>query len=76
MKVKSIIETLQKHYSDTDEIAVAIWTIDDVLDRAEEMGNKITRDQAEKVVYALQSQHDANIGINWDVIDTHISMTE
>ena len=46
-----------------DEIAV-VWSVEDV----EMQCDWLTRDQALEVLFALKSQHDATLGINWDVI--------
>ena len=40
------------------------WHVDDVLDMREDL----TKDQARKVLHALKREHDACLGINWDVI--------
>jgi len=47
-------------YKDTIHIE---WHIDDVKKMA-----KLTDDQARKVLFTLKDNHDASIGINWDVI--------
>ena len=41
-----------------------IWDIDDVL----EVRPDLTKEQAREVLHALRRYHDANSGINWDVI--------
>ena len=40
------------------------WHVDDVLDMREDL----TKDQAREVLHALKRYHDAELGINWDVI--------
>lgn len=50
------------------------WSTDDVLWRAEDMNVKITEEQADDVLSLLESNHDANVGINWDVIDYYIGV--
>jgi len=52
-----------KHYS-KDSIAI-IWHIDDVL----EVRPDITRDQARQVLGVVEHLHNANIDINWDVLE-------
>ena len=47
--------------SDTIEI---IWDVEDVMQECP----WLTRDQALEVLYDLKVNHDATIGINWDVI--------
>ena len=53
----------------TDRIAV-VWHVCDIVDRAEEIGEDITENQALNVLEWLLQEHDANDGINWDVIDS------
>jgi hypothetical protein len=44
------------------------WTIEDVLQQAKEMKMKITKRQCGKVLDMVKHKHDANIGVNWNVI--------
>lgn len=53
-----------------ERIAVS-WSVDDVIGRAEDRDIKLTEDQALDILSLLESKHDCNIGINWDVIDYH-----
>jgi len=48
---------------ENDEIAI-VWSVDDVLQECD----WLNRDQALKVLHDLKHNHDATIGINWDVI--------
>ncbi|WP_058532898.1 hypothetical protein [Legionella saoudiensis] len=41
-----------------------VWTIDDV----QEVRPGLTKAQASAVLFHLKTNHDAAIGINWDVI--------
>jgi len=59
--------------SDLDSICIS-WHIDDVIDRSNELETALTRDQARVVLINAVRDHDANIGINWEVIDTHIDL--
>ncbi len=45
------------------------WHIEDVMQVAEQMGIEITEADAEWVLNDLADNFDANIGINWDVIE-------
>jgi hypothetical protein len=50
------------------------WSTDDVLIRAEYMGLLfITEKQAEEILQNVFHYHDAEVGVNWDVIDAHIN---
>lgn len=46
-----------------DQIAI-YWCIEDVL----AVDNTITKTQARDILQALKDNHDANEGINWDII--------
>lgn len=45
------------------------WHIDDVMSVADSMGVKITEDDAEFVLEIVADGFDANVGINWQVIE-------
>ena len=49
-----------------DEIAI-IWSAEDVLSIREDL----TPEQALEVLEVADHKHDANIGINWDVLGYH-----
>lgn len=52
--------------ADDDEIAIT-WTVDDVMYEREDLSES----QAREVLKAVKRNHDAEIGVNWDVIRTH-----
>lgn len=56
-----------------DVIAI-LWGIEDVLMQAGEMGVKLTDDDAREILDNVRRGHDATIGIDWVVIETHIDM--
>jgi hypothetical protein len=45
------------------------WHIEDVMEVAENMGIEISEEDAEWVLNDVADNFDANIGINWDVIE-------
>ncbi len=49
------------------------WYVEDVLEVAENMEVKLTKKQAEKVLWFVSHTHNAEIGINWDVIENAIN---
>jgi len=51
---------------DDDQIAI-IWSVEDVL----EVRPDLTEDQAYEVLQIAEHRHDANIGINWEVLAIH-----
>ena len=44
-----------------------IWTIDDVMYERE----NLSVEQAREVLKSVKRHHDAEIGVNWEVIRTH-----
>lgn len=50
------------------------WHMDDIIDRAKEMGKTVNKKQAREIAAIMSRRHDANEGINWTVIDCHIDM--
>jgi hypothetical protein len=48
------------------------WSTEDVLCQAEQLDLKLTEDQADEVLENVFRCHDAEVGINWDVISFHI----
>lgn len=54
---------------DKDHICIK-WKISDVIDRASERGLTITEHQAKGILNSIKRNHDASVGINWDVIDS------
>ena len=51
-----------------------VWCLEDVVMRAEERDIALTEKQAIKILTNLDKCHDANIGINWNVIDIHTDL--
>lgn len=62
-----------------DEILAAhgfvafLWGVDDVREVAN--GKELTDDECMEVLDTVMSNHDASIGINWDVIRYHYNDT-
>jgi len=54
---------VREPFEEDDEISI-VWHIEDVKEQC----NWLTDDQARDVLYNLKHKHDADIGINWDVI--------
>lgn len=55
-----------------DEISIS-WHIDDVKQQAETDGYTLTDDEAREVLQMAYYDHDATIGINWDVLSFNIN---
>jgi hypothetical protein len=45
---------------------------DDVIYYGKQHGIKITEEKAREILWKIQSNHDAEIGVNWDVIDYYV----
>lgn len=50
------------------------WCTEDIIGQADMMGIKLTEEQADAILDNVEHYHDASIGVNWDVIVTHIDM--
>tara|TARA_R110000868_G_scaffold187100_1_gene429612 strand:- start:20 stop:235 length:216 start_codon:yes stop_codon:yes gene_type:complete len=48
------------------------WSTYDVLGLADEMGIKLTDQEADEILDQMERFHDAQIGINWGVIEIYI----
>ena len=60
-----IRKALDKYW---DEQIAIIWTHDDVISCAHDNGKAISKRRALEVLDQILDDHDANEGINWDVI--------
>ena len=58
---------------DDDTISLE-WTTDDVKEQARARGleNKLTTDECRIVLNLMLDKHDADIGVNWNVMDIYI----
>lgn len=54
-----------------NKIAV-VWTTEDVLHRAKEIGKDITEEKAAEILYLALDKHDAEMGIAWETFDYYI----
>ena len=63
-------EWAKRWLKEKDEvIALSCWTIFDVMERAKDLGKTVTKEDVEKILFMIDKKQDANIGINWDVLD-------
>lgn len=49
------------------------WHVDDIIEQSKLIGNELDEYQACLVLKKLKDNHDAEVGINWDVINFWIS---
>jgi hypothetical protein len=62
-----------KRFSNKDEvIAHSLWVVTDVINRSSVMGLTLTYVQCERVLSAMQCNQDAEVGLNWGVMEEHI----
>jgi len=62
---------LRWQYEDPDRICVS-WHVDDVLGQMEGRDEELSVEEAREILRSIDLNHDACIGINWDVIDCYI----
>lgn len=64
------IEIAKKTLSKAGYFMDSLWTLEDIISRAEEMERpKISKRQAKEIMVMMGKAHDANIGVNWEFID-------
>ena len=55
-----------------DEITIK-WCVDDVIMLAEQKGYAVpTLEQAREVLSLAKQNHDASVGISWDVLEVYL----
>jgi len=64
-----ILESVEDYFD--DKIA-DIWTTEDVRERGEEIGIRLSEEEAKQVLSRVLEKFDAGIGICWEVLDVHI----
>jgi hypothetical protein len=73
MKISKLIEHLQQNYKPDDVVAYSLWSVDDVKFHNDADDPEVTTEQAEEVLERMVRYHDYTIGMNWDVLDYHLS---
>lgn len=65
-----IYERAIQEYVESQQNIIAVpWHTDDVIINAKERGlGDITKEQALEILHAIRDNHDAGIGINWEVL--------
>lgn len=51
-----------------------LWSKADIKERAKEMDIKLSKKQVDDVASLIESKHDCNVGLSWEVIDIFIDM--
>jgi DNA-binding PucR family transcriptional regulator len=70
--IEGAVKHLRSLGEPTDIVAMAIWTEEDVLEKAKERGIVLTKEQAEEILDRIDHKQDYSIGISWDTIDVYI----
>lgn len=65
-------EILDDPKENKDSISIE-WWIDDVHQVAEEMEITISDDEAREILRRIDRKHDANFGVNWEIIEIFIN---
>lgn len=68
ISLKQIIGAKYIFEYNPEDIMVSIWTVEDVQSR----DKGLSKQDAREVLKLLDWNHDATLGINWDVIDETI----
>ena len=68
MSDDDIICQIEEVLEDVKHIISLDWGVEDV--RSIDRWKKLTDEQCMEVLRAVDRNHDANIGVNWEVIDT------
>jgi uncharacterized protein YpuA (DUF1002 family) len=48
------------------------WSTEDILFTAENMNVQLNEEEADTILDELDEHHDAQLGINWDIIENYI----
>jgi hypothetical protein len=67
ISIETVIEHIQRLEGGNDTFA-KIWHVDDVLS----INSDLSREQARLVLTMAMDNHDANCGINWEVLQQYV----
>ncbi len=67
------LKDYKSYVDDTDSITIK-WDVGDVLERAKELNTQISKREARNILATMKHNHDANMGINCEVIDINIEL--
>jgi hypothetical protein len=71
MKIKDWIEILQKENPE-ESICMHYWQVGDVMEQAEEMGEELTREEAEQILEDMERHIDSEMGVSWTNVSAGI----
>ena len=61
----------REHLQDDGSVILSSWSIEDVICKNDGK-YELTEDEAKEILANVKKRHDAEVGINWDVIQDHI----
>jgi hypothetical protein len=56
---------------DDDHISI-LWNVEDVKEQAQNINIRLNKEECRQVLDLCLKYHDANVGISWEILDTHI----
>jgi len=65
-QIDNALTVLEKYWENS--IAI-VWDIEDVFDRAEDLGKKVTEEQAQDILKDVFRKLDASQGVTWETFD-------
>jgi len=65
-------DELEQRFEDYKKRSVS-WCVEDIIYQAQEMGYRISLENAEEALYRMIEKHDAKMGISWTTV-THFVM--
>mgnify|MGYP003439864707 FL=1 len=60
--------------AEKENIIPVFWIKNDIIEVCEDNDYTLSSEEIDKVVYDLERYHDAEVGINWEVIKCYIQM--
>ena len=68
----NVANSLLRDHGVYETVAVMVFTVGDVVDRAKDIGKEITEEEAVLILEQVHQDQSSEQGINWAVIDQAI----
>ena len=72
--VETYLQKMRTGAKDRPDYALAVWHINDVIDRSCQQGISISEVEAREVIGLVERKQDCSLGISWDTIDAYIDI--
>ena len=69
----TVKKALEDHW---DGKIAHVWSIGDIASVAEQMDIELTEDEMREILATVDRRAEADVGINWSVLETHVQMFE